>query len=1026
MSINASVCTAVSTDIGAGGLSVTAVPWDKWSSDPAKQCTFSGADMNSDKDTCYDDCIGGSGFKPAAKYQCYLDPDSTTGKCPTDGYFTVRQEDLNFHPPAGVSRPIFCVAEYWGPNNLYEKYSDPDWNDSNTGTNQPNAGWRVTLNADGTGSGSVSAGTYNLVGTDWTTITGFSWWEGFSFTDEDVAEKVCTDTALNAKVRVLSDGTEDCREDRCWFPSKTEANCNDVNFGDVSGKDGYYAQWQNSMTGGPGGTVTTGVCTFTKGGIRTSSGLWSDWEEKYGWETGPEGAKNFKETCTVHGGTFYVGREFREGIMDTQPKCDAQYCNIVGKEQQVDSATCTSLGGVCKTQGMGCGGCRAPYPEEVSGSTVKEGMCYEPGVQTSVACSETYDSTLKICRKDSITSFSDCSSPNKWISCEDIDDAVCGAATDTSTLHGYASDHLKCKATKKKKFCTTKDQCETETGTCSGHWGPQLKENFCEWDESTYTEKCTPFSHVCVTTKDKMTWECPGHTCVGNPTAYKNTYDTYNSTGHLVTVTETHCWDPKREHVSHDKCADYYITSEADCTAANGEWWSTSITSQKDFCTSSKRCVGGRSDMGWTGERDAEQCTLCGGRMVSDSTWQTGTWVEPTMVASGNQWKTRAYEDGVNSWGGRVDQWRVKDLLTTVETNLKEEANSVFARCQYGQVGESLEQLAGVCSGLSLAQRTKILDKASKLLNNMTAYNGTDMTIGNAGETNLQPDENSTAGDASYSVDTAIVRVPTDNESLPARCLVTEPNDEGGAADVEARDAAASRRRTARRRLTQTDDEEATLQDAGCWSRVRNDNDALVGMLIGECVQVTLGTGQQLLDGVKACLKTKPERSFAEGYTQDLLVKYTKVNGVEKYTPVSIPVERVGTQLCAKITEIGSSFCPARVAPNWATATTDIGSNECPIVDLIAAAKLAAIERFRNRNDSDKDGPIPGLDLASGIAVLAAMCLVVCGCCAGGRWWFVRRRRRCQRAGAGKVTVDPTNNSLVYSHAHVVHVTAQA
>ena len=164
----------------------------------------------------------------------------------------------------------------------------------------------------------------------------------------------------------------------------------------------------------------------------------------------------------------------------------------------------------------------------------------------------------------------------------------------------------------------------------------------------------------------------------------------------------------------------------------------------------------------------------------------------------------------------------------------------------------------------------------------MTAYNGTDMTIGNAGETNLQPDENSTAGDASYSVDTAIVRVPTDNESLPARCLVTEPNDEGGAPDVEASDADARRRRTARRRLTQTDDEEATLQDAGCWSRVRNDNDALVGMLLGECVQVTLGTGQQLLDGVKACVKTKPERSFAEGYTQDLLVKYTKVNGVEK------------------------------------------------------------------------------------------------------------------------------------------------
>ena len=157
------------------------------------------------------------------------------------------------------------------------------------------------------------------------------------------------------------------------------------------------------------------------------------------------------------------------------------------------------------------------------------------------------------------------------------------------------------------------------------------------------------------------------------------------------------------------------------------------------------------------------------------------------MVNNGNQWKTRAYEAGVNSWSDRVDQWRVKDLLYTVETSLKEEASSVFARCQYGQVGGSLEQLAGVCSGSSLVQRTKILDKTSKLLNNMTAYNGTKMTIGNAGETNLQPGENSTDGDASCGVDTAIVRLPSDNETLPARCVVTELNDEGRAVNARAR-----------------------------------------------------------------------------------------------------------------------------------------------------------------------------------------------------------------------------------------------
>ena len=70
--------------------------------------------MNSDKDTCYDDCIGTNGFKPAAKYQCYVDPESTTGKCPTDGYFTVRQEDWNFHPPEGVPSPFFCISETLG------------------------------------------------------------------------------------------------------------------------------------------------------------------------------------------------------------------------------------------------------------------------------------------------------------------------------------------------------------------------------------------------------------------------------------------------------------------------------------------------------------------------------------------------------------------------------------------------------------------------------------------------------------------------------------------------------------------------------------------------------------------------------------------------------------------------------------------------------------------------------------------------------------------------------------------------
>ena len=200
VNINDTVCSGIDTDIGAGGLAATAVPWEKWSSDPAKMCTFSGTGMSSVKATCLDACTGSTnGFQPAARYQCYVEPESATGKCPTTGYFTVRQEDWNFHAPEGVSLS-FCQSRNIGDPQLKEQYGDPDLNDSLIGIAQTNAGWRVTLVGDGS-NGGVTAGTYNRVGTEWQAITGFRWREEFSFTTLAQAEKVCTDSGVGASVR---------------------------------------------------------------------------------------------------------------------------------------------------------------------------------------------------------------------------------------------------------------------------------------------------------------------------------------------------------------------------------------------------------------------------------------------------------------------------------------------------------------------------------------------------------------------------------------------------------------------------------------------------------------------------------------------------------------------------------------------------------------------------------------------------------------------------------------------------------
>jgi hypothetical protein len=140
------------------------------------------------------------------------------------------------------------------------------------------------------------------------------------------------------------------------------------------------------------------------------------------------------------------------------------------------------------------------------------------------------------------------------------------------------------------------------------------------------------------------------------------------------------------------------------------------------------------------------------------------------------------------------------------------------------------------------------------------------------------------------------------------------------------------------RRLLQTD-ATGSMNDASCWSRVRNDNNALVGQLLGNCVALTLDEGQQLGSGVRFCLKMKSEREVATEYTVDAFVSRTIVNDAKQFKPYTATVERVGEQLCATVSEQGTVVCPARLAATWETASADVGSNACDIVDVLLYAQ---------------------------------------------------------------------------------------
>ena len=84
------------------GLAATNLPWG-WGE---KHCTWSAG--NSDKDACFAECSGTSGFKPPKLYQCYKDTNAATGKCEATGWFTDRREDWDVDLPWDVKRPTFA------------------------------------------------------------------------------------------------------------------------------------------------------------------------------------------------------------------------------------------------------------------------------------------------------------------------------------------------------------------------------------------------------------------------------------------------------------------------------------------------------------------------------------------------------------------------------------------------------------------------------------------------------------------------------------------------------------------------------------------------------------------------------------------------------------------------------------------------------------------------------------------------------------------------------------------------------
>ena len=156
------------------------------------------------------------------------------------------------------------------------------------------------------------------------------------------------------------------------------------------------------------------------------------------------------------------------------------------------------------------------------------------------------------------------------------------------------------------------------------------------------------------------------------------------------------------------------------------------------------------------------------------------------------------------------------------------------------------------------------------------------------------------------------------------------------AAEQEARDTGGA----SRRNLQNEDNDDPNYY--GCFSRVRNSNGALVGQLTGSCARLSLPSGTSLAGSAKLCIPKIPTRKVHTGYSVGTLV--VENDGGYKVDNQITNIVDDGANVCANV-PAGVTVCSAAIAPTAFSASTDIGTGDCPFMRK-AALTIATASMF--------------------------------------------------------------------------------
>ena len=91
-----------------------------------------------------------------------------------------------------------------------------------------------------------------------------------------------------------------------------------------------------------------------------------------------------------------------------------------------------------------------------------------------------------------------------------------------------------------------------------------------------------------------------------------------------------------------------------------------------------------------------------------------------------------------------------------------------------------------------------------------------------------------------------------------------------------------------------------TLNDASCYSNVKNSNGKLVGQTLGNCLELQIVGSGILANPVEMCLEISTDIKQSSDYSVYAFSKRTGSVGDYQYTPQSFSVTDEGTHLCGQ------------------------------------------------------------------------------------------------------------------------------